>query len=107
MDTPEELIVTNNFNDIEISVKLSNNEGDMKHYSKHSIINSENRIYIPIEYGETSVELAYRMINPDRTTAFQNFSMSNFKNINGDNELLKQSSFNIFVNKPENIENYS
>lgn len=103
----DELVIIPNFNDIEISIKLSNNEGDMKHYSKHSIINSENRIYIPIEYGETSVELEYRMINPDRTTTFQDFSMSNFKNINGDNELLKQSSFNIFVNKPENIENYS
>lgn len=105
--TNDEFVIIPNFNDIEISVRLSNNKENIKHYSKHSIANSENRIYIPIEYGETSIELAYRMMNSDKTTTFQDFSMSNFKNINGDNELLKQSSFNIFVNKPENIENYS
>ena len=83
--------------------------GNTKFFFKFSIENVASRFVLPIEYGQTFVNLKYRIISSfNETTKFQDFSNSKFINIKGDTETLGESSFIIIVNKPEEVQrNYS
>ena len=108
----DEFVVVPNYKDIEIEVNLENMIDDETEKSnfffKFSIENVSSHFILPIEYGQTLVNLKYRMIDLDKTTRFQNFINSQFINIKGEVETLGESSFVVINNKPEeNQRNYS
>ena len=108
----DEFVVVPNYKDIEIEVNLENTIDDETEKSnfffKFSIENVSSHFILPIEYGQTLVNLKYRMIDLDKTTRFQNFINSQFINIKGEVETLGESSFVVINNKPEeNQRNYS
>lgn len=108
----DEFVVVPNYKDIEIEVNLENTINDETEKSdfffKFSIENVSSHFILPIEYGQTLVNLKYRMIDLDKTTRFQNFINSQFINIKGEVETLGESSFVVINNKPEeNQRNYS
>lgn len=91
-----------------ISLLDASDYGETKYFFKFSIENAASRFVFPVEYGQTLVQLRYRIISSVETTKFQNFANSQFKNINDNMETLGKSSFIIIVTKPEEVErNYS
>lgn len=81
--------------------------GDSKYFFKFSIENAFSRFNIPLDYGQTSVKLRYRMLYLNKTTKFQKFANTQFINIQNNKETLGDSSFIIIVNKIVETKNYS
>lgn len=99
----DDFVIIPDFKEIEIQVTVSGsnyNDDDTPHYHKFSISNQKSRFNIPIQWLDTSVKLQYRMIDYDKTTIFQNFTIAQFININKEKETLGNSSFSINVNEP-------
>ena len=109
----DELVIVPNSKDIEVEVSLNKADGsnsiynNVKHFFKFSIENLVSRFYFPVEYGTTTVKLRYRLIYSNKTSKFQYFSNSQFKNINGLLETLGESSFTINISPEEELRNYS
>lgn len=99
----------NSMSDDELNSLLDISDyGETKYFFKFSIENVASRFSFPIEYGQTLIQLRYRIVSLVKTTKFQNFANSQFKNINDETETLGKSSFIIIVNKPEEVKrNYS
>lgn len=82
--------------------------GNTKYFYKFSIDNAKSRFSLPIDYGQTLIELRYRIMTLSETTKFQPFANSQFTNVQGNKETLGDSSFIIIINKPEaDKRNYS
>lgn len=108
----DDFIIIPNFQDIEVEVKLSGinyDEDSPNYYFKFSMLNGKGRFQIPVEYLDTFIELKYRMIDEkNKTTAFQDFAITQFENIKKEKETLGDSSFSIHISEPEEVKrNYS
>lgn len=107
----DDFVVVPNFSNIEIEVKRSGTnyeDDDTPLYVTFSLLNLKSRITLPVRYDDTTVGLKYRMFNGVSSTTFQNFATTQFENIQGTTETLGDSSFNITVNRPEEVQrNYS
>lgn len=86
-------------------------KSDYSIYKRLSAQNIFNRLDIPVRYGETEIELSYRMINErnDQKTKFNPLAIAQFDNIiSGLKETLSGSSFIINVVTPIELQrNYS
>jgi len=103
-DLENDFVIIPNFNEIEVEVSVSDQPCPM--YFKMNIDNIYNRLSIPVNYGDSSISLRYRLIG-DYKTILQKFCISNFKNLIGDAEILSDSSFDITVNKIITTRQYS
>lgn len=107
----DDFVIIPNFSTIEVEIAVSGTEyeeDDTNYFFCFSMENIRSRILIPVEYQDTNVKLKYRMFSSSNTTKFNNFAITNFENIYGESETLGDSSFDINVNRPEEVKrNYS
>lgn len=110
-DKNDDFVVIPNFSDLEVELITSGtnyNTDDTPYFFKFSMENIRSRMLIPVEYQDTHVQLRYRMINNTITTEFRDFANTSFDNISGNPEVLGGSSFDININRPEEVKrNYS
>lgn len=110
-NTDDDFVIVPPYTEIEVEANLSgtNYDGnDANYFFNFSIENMKTHFVIPIEYLDTLVSLQYRMKSGTKTTRFQKFSIGQFKNINGNNETLGNSSFEVNISEPvEKVRNYS
>lgn len=107
----DDFVIVPPYTKIEVEAKLSGtnyDEEDADYFFNFSIENLKTHFVIPLEYLDTLISLRYRMKSGTETTEFQKFAISQFKNINGNNETLGNSSFEVNIAEPvEKIRNYS
>lgn len=107
----DDFVIVPPYTKIEVEAKLSGtnyDEEDADYFFNFSIENLKTHFVIPLEYLDTLISLRYRMKSGTETTEFQKFTISQFKNINGNNETLGNSSFEVNIAEPvEKIRNYS
>ncbi len=106
-----DFVIVPPYTKIEVEAKLSGtnyDEEDADYFFNFSIENLKTHFVIPLEYLDTLISLRYRMKSGTKTTEFQKFAISQFKNISGNNETLGNSSFEVNIAEPvEKIRNYS
>jgi hypothetical protein len=106
-----DFIIIPNYSEIEIEIALSGTNYDddnAKIYHKYSLQNTENRVYIPLQYSDTTITMKYRMLSTSKSTGFNNFAITQFVNISGTDETLANSSFTINISEPTvSVRNYS
>lgn len=107
----DDFVVIPNFNNIEVEIKTTGTnykDDDTSFFFRFSMENIRSRIIVPVEYQDTNVALKYRMFGNSSTTQFHNFAITKFDNISGEPETLGNSSFDITINRPEEVKrNYS
>lgn len=110
-NTDDDFVIVPPYTKIEIEATLSGTNydtTDANYFFNFSVENLKTHFIIPLEYLDTLVSLRYRMKSGTETTKFQNFAITQFKNIDGNNETLGNSSFEVTIDEPvEKIRNYS
>lgn len=106
-----DFVIIPNFSDYEIIFSITGKNYDSEdadYVFKFSMENIKSRVVLPLKYDDNKIEIKYRMLSVNNTTEYKKLSNVNFVNVNGEKEILGDSSFIVTVNRPEEVQrNYS